>query len=967
MRRTGIMLLVLAAVAWPLSKSYDVVPYKCRVGTAPGDPMHGVSQFYRNTLDSLSAVSVWIGDTFTSEPYKVEVLDSATLEMVAHNNQVHAPKMWAWTEFPLTKDAQPVRGRTYYVQVSRPTGGAISFAYCDTNPYKYGNADVPGSTPPLPAGSDVALRISGLLEKVDSTVWGATSIIPGWLDRNQQGQLLRGIWSDSMDSSGAHWGTFYAQWNFIKPYRDTGDYEFWDFDAHVRNIADSAGMEPVAVLFGTPKWASTRIDTFDTGAKFVDTSVYAAPRGIFDNDTAKNYWGEYLDSLLTHYDRWWAIQHPDSDTVYPANKVHTWSIWNESNEGATTYYRPDSWPGYTGWWRRPNVEGYNYLGPGPSDMCGLYVALCESAANAIHRHSGHENDRIVVGELCAVGAEDSSTALVPGKEWLRQIYAHAASRFWDVVSVHPYQGEDLFDPAKFADDAETLRAIMREHGDNSELWNSEFDGGIRSAVTAEQSANNLCEAFTSTPAQAGLPGGTFDRSCWWLSWQPPKWAPWGLFDSFMNPHPGFFAFKQVTRTLTGKRFNGRVTTGDAWTDTLVRMYEFETNDTLHRRTWVCWRNSFDGDGTDPRTPLDIPTTSNANDSTALDYDGSPPLGNKNASADGWARTQIGVRPVFFSEADPPSRPELVVDSLLVPAHPQVGSVMDVHAIVHNEGNSATPGLVRLDLLCNDDSFASGMSQGVIHVGDTCEYSFEINPIPDWMHGWCLFSARVNPGQVYVEKSGTDDNVGYVRRYVSGSLTGTLDVVSPPGGLSNEPLALVKLSSVSMEHDTSGQTPADSARVIQKRFSLVGDTLLDSTATAWFPFTSDTCVSFALGEGKYRLYAQYRDSAGTVSDTFGDTLHPIIVFDSTACAGSIEFNSGAHFTTSTGCSLTIAASDGLSGVHAMRIGRAEPVQLVQDCGFNSTASLWEYSSAGLDSGGLGMAVLHVTPDSTCWVR
>jgi hypothetical protein len=117
-----------------MSKAYDVVPYRNFIGTQPQGAV-GVSQYYRNTLDSLSVVSVWIGDTFAGQPYEVEVYDSASTQRVAYSAQpVHAPKMWAWTGFTLTKDAQPVRGRTYRVQVSRPTGGAISFAYDPTSP-----------------------------------------------------------------------------------------------------------------------------------------------------------------------------------------------------------------------------------------------------------------------------------------------------------------------------------------------------------------------------------------------------------------------------------------------------------------------------------------------------------------------------------------------------------------------------------------------------------------------------------------------------------------------------------------------------------------------------------------------------------------------------------------------------------------------------------------------------------------
>ncbi len=134
MHRAAMLFLCLTAVAFPLSKSYDVVPYRNCIGTqTPG--YVGVSQFYRNTLDSLSAVSVWIGDTFDGGTYKVEVKDSATDALIASKANKQATQMWSWLNFDLDPGpVKPVRGRTYKVVVSRQSGQPISFAYCDTNP-----------------------------------------------------------------------------------------------------------------------------------------------------------------------------------------------------------------------------------------------------------------------------------------------------------------------------------------------------------------------------------------------------------------------------------------------------------------------------------------------------------------------------------------------------------------------------------------------------------------------------------------------------------------------------------------------------------------------------------------------------------------------------------------------------------------------------------------------------------------
>jgi len=139
MKQFMLPLLMVASLSYATSKSYDVVPYRdCIAVETLGT--RGVTQYVRNTLDSLSAISVWIGDTFDTSSFNVEVRDSATPALrIAYNAQpVHAAKCWAWLDFPLTKDAEPVRGRTYKVVVTRPSGGAISFAYDPTDKYRYG-------------------------------------------------------------------------------------------------------------------------------------------------------------------------------------------------------------------------------------------------------------------------------------------------------------------------------------------------------------------------------------------------------------------------------------------------------------------------------------------------------------------------------------------------------------------------------------------------------------------------------------------------------------------------------------------------------------------------------------------------------------------------------------------------------------------------------------------------------------
>ncbi len=136
MHRAAMLFLCLTAVAFPLSKSYDVVPYSNCIGTQTQGYV-GVTQSYRNTLDDITRVSVWIGDTFTGGTYSVEVKDGNTV--VARRLGVPTYKQWAWLDFDFdTNLVSPVRGKDYKVIVTRENGQPISFAYDTTDKYLYG-------------------------------------------------------------------------------------------------------------------------------------------------------------------------------------------------------------------------------------------------------------------------------------------------------------------------------------------------------------------------------------------------------------------------------------------------------------------------------------------------------------------------------------------------------------------------------------------------------------------------------------------------------------------------------------------------------------------------------------------------------------------------------------------------------------------------------------------------------------
>ena len=112
------LVAVIAATALPTllsaaTKSYDVVPYRnCLAQTDTAWPNNKVSQYYRNTLDSLTRISVWVGDTINTDSFKVEVRDSAVpSHRIAWNPGMKASKCWAWLDLEARPETPPVACR----------------------------------------------------------------------------------------------------------------------------------------------------------------------------------------------------------------------------------------------------------------------------------------------------------------------------------------------------------------------------------------------------------------------------------------------------------------------------------------------------------------------------------------------------------------------------------------------------------------------------------------------------------------------------------------------------------------------------------------------------------------------------------------------------------------------------------------------------------------------------------------
>ena len=206
-----------------------------------------------------------------------------------------------------------------------------------------------------------------------------------------------------------------------------------------------------------------------------------------------------------------------------------------------------------------------------------------------------------------------------------------------------------------------------------------------------------------------------------------------------------------------------------------------------------------------------------------------------------------------------------------------------------------------------------------------------------------------------------------QHWVSSYPTGDISVVLD-GQYSNVPLLLFELSSASWEKDITGQTPADSARLLQEYLGYSGDEVEGRDSTDWFGFVVDTCWAVSFGQGKYRFKVQYKDAGGEASPEYVEFGREFVYVDTVPPEGTMSINSGDRFTNSTSCVVDVSMGDSVSPVYRMRHGNAHLSNLVFNSWFDNTDGVWEFSAPG---GGydtdVDMAKLDADDQTTSWCR
>ncbi|MBM3313967.1 hypothetical protein FJY70_05200, partial [candidate division WOR-3 bacterium] len=351
MRKAAYLLLLMVAESAAVVRAYSVEPV-CADWSGWTGFQNTVSEVITCNFDSLAYVELFAGAKGAGGAYTATVLEDGMPLTSSDGDRVPDH---AWVRFDAwTQQVGFTKGKQYEFKFTRSGSDSIQFYFQHGDPYPWGEMKVAGEGN---TDKDLCMRLSGQMKVVDETYFG---MIPAAYPDAQ----LMGQWKDRLRESGAKRVLFDIYWPQIQP-TGPGNWDFSTFDSRLAYLADTLGCEVLARVQLSPKWASARVDSvwfvdtiLDTAYMRLDTSVYCAPRNLWMSTVPEdsNYWARFIDSLVKHYD----------NAVYGG--IHDWEVFNEMNDTSLGV------SGFTGWWRRPNVQ-YDLEG-GLRGLCSLYVKLC---------------------------------------------------------------------------------------------------------------------------------------------------------------------------------------------------------------------------------------------------------------------------------------------------------------------------------------------------------------------------------------------------------------------------------------------------------------------------------------------------------------------------------------------------------------------------------------------------------------
>ncbi len=280
-------------------------------------------------------------------------------------------------------------------------------------------------------------------------------------------------------------------WTNIEPER-SNDFVWGDYD-EVTHVLKDAGLEVVAILGLTPKWASSG-DTHSTD--WTDWG-FAPPQNPQD----------YADFVYRVVERY------NSDVRY-------WEIWNE--------------PNLNKYFRNPDPIIYSEM------LKRAYYAAKYADPNAV----------VIAGSLANDESQyQSQFTWVAPELFLENMYEHGAKGHFDVLSRHPYNVGPNDQRGAFAhtrSQLEGIRSVLDSHGDSHiPIWITEY------GVTRDVYSEDVQASFLTDSLAFLFENELADVVIWYNLRATNTGNTWqdglGIVTNDLEPLPAYEAYSQFIR------------------------------------------------------------------------------------------------------------------------------------------------------------------------------------------------------------------------------------------------------------------------------------------------------------------------------------------------------------------------------------------------------------------------------------
>lgn len=318
------------------------------------------------------------------------------------------------------------------------------------------------------------------------------------------------------NAAGAGWTRVFFRWDVIQPAGPT-DWKPTNVPDTLIDAEIAAGRQVVAVLIGTPPWAT-------------ESSLSTAV-------PPPEYWGDFVFKIATQY----------------KGRIKHWVIWNQPD-----ITDPAS-PSYT--WDGSEEDYYRLLREAYRKIKAVDPQMQVHLAGLTYTWDRDRGNPQYLSRLLDIITADPQAA--------------AENYFFDAVSYHIY-----YDPRQMLEITSHVRTILADHGLNKPVWINEtnappsedflepIDGAAAFSVTLEEQSAFVIQAFA-----LGLAGGA-DRIAFNKLRNEPAdpqvVEPYGLLRGDNSRRPAFNAFHTVTTYFAGVQDADWLQIGNIYIVTLDR-------------------------------------------------------------------------------------------------------------------------------------------------------------------------------------------------------------------------------------------------------------------------------------------------------------------------------------------------------------------------------------------------------------